>query len=301
MRGPFALVVALCLLAGPAAASDLYVLNSMGASPALYLVDQTDASTTLVANLSGSPQEYGDLSPRPGDATNVYAISGTGEFFPCDATARLERIDADTGTVQTFPDLDAATAGFPSGTFFFPTALAIDPNDGSSGFVAGFALTGPVCITGFVPYIVAIDVDTGAIDGPAVELDEQVDTLGFSPDGLVLYGAVNDSVNMMTKLVSVNPATGTLVDLSVPPVAGTSLEGLAFRPEDDEFFAVKGLNDDDLATMSPITGQFTGTIGSFPFAAPRGLAFLVPEPGLLAGFGAAVLLLAGLHRARRSR
>jgi hypothetical protein len=252
------LILSLCAL--PTFASDLYSLDSGGASDGkIFTLNQSTAAETPVGLVGAAFGFPGDLASD----TNP----GTFRIWAPDISSRnLIKINPVTG------------AGTPVGLFTQPTGAPVTmvslAFDSTTGRLFGNTAAG---YSGEADKLYSIDPNT-AISTPIGQGIGfgNVFALGFNNAGK-LYGVSNDSHQLI--LIDTALGTGGLI----APVAPTTIFDIATRPEDGATFAVNAFTN-ELFKLDLGTGATTlvGT-HTVPTHNMVGLAFgpAVPEPATL--------------------
>jgi len=251
--------------APPAVATPLYMLDANGAMPGNFrIVNQaTGLSTPINPDATIGPGSWNGLTDWPGNDEFVYAVNNPRPpSFENPQQSRLARIRIADGASTLFPIFEPAAIGVPE---IFSLGIAISPLNPTVAVATGFENRG-----GFKRLIWKVDLDTGAVLAPAVELEGGLvlHALTFGLDGQTLY-ATNDDEH----LVTVDPDTGAVTVIGDTGL-NSPLTGLAFRPEDGTLFALEAGFIDRLVTLDPATGAVKFIVGSLDSAGPEGLAFV---------------------------
>jgi hypothetical protein len=267
------IVLTLSLCANLSRASDLYSLDSGGASGTIYKLNQSTAAESLVGPVGAAFTFPGDLASD----TN----SGTFRIWAPDITSNtLLKIDPATG------------AGTPVGLFTLPTGAPVKITSLAFNSVAGTLYgTTSTFYSGEADRLYSVNPSTGSVApiGAAVGFTN-IFALGFDTGGK-LFGVSNDT----HQLLSISTVTG--VGGLVAPVAPLSIFDIATRPEDGVTFAVDAFPN-QLYKLDLVTGATT-LVGAH--TTPHnmvGLAFgPVPEPSSLTLLALGTALF-GLRRKR---
>ena len=136
----------------------------------------------------------------------------------------------------------------------------------ASSWVSGATLYG-VQSAGSSGQLITIDSATAA---PTVmgATSSQIDGIAFAPDG-TLYATDNTA----EQLVTLNPATGSVVSVIGPFGTADVVEGLAVRPSDSVLFGIDNAtgSQSNLCTLDTTTGAVT-IIGPFAAGVQFGMA-----------------------------
>ncbi len=265
-------VLTLSLCARPTFASDLYSLDSHGASDGtIYKLNQSTAAETLVGPVGAA---FG----FPGDLASDTHISTFRIWAPDITSNTLLKIDPTTGL------------GTPVGTFMTATGAPVKmvslAFDNVTSTLYGNTSNG---FDGSPDRLFRIDPNTAAstLIGGGIGFND-VFALGFNNAGK-LYGVSNATHQLL--LIDTTLGSGGVV----APVGPQSIFDIASRPEDDVTFAVNAFTN-ELYKLDLGTGATTlvGT-HTVPTHNMVGLAFgpAVPEPGTLTllALGAALTAL----------
>jgi List-Bact-rpt repeat protein len=225
--------------------STFYMTENQGT---LRKLNESTAASTVIGNIGGS--DIAGLTNRPGDMEYVYGVGYTG----------LVKIDTQTGIGTYLPSFDESVLGISQTTAF---GIAISPSSPDVAVISGFSVGDPHHY-----FLWTVDVETGAVLGPAIPTTEWIYELAYNLDGSILYGT-NDS----GQLVTVDASTG-VVSLVGDPGLSDFMEGLAFRPSDGTLFAIDAFDQDRLVKLDPSNGSLIEIVGNLGVAGPYGLAFI---------------------------
>ncbi len=212
-----------------------------GGTPGVRKVDQASGAVTDLFNLTVSVQDLAAWKGAPG---RFWAIG-----FPTAIRTSLTEFSAATGNPISAVSLNAQIHGLaidPTDGKFFATTTSglyqIDPVSGSLTLVGNTGLTGELAL---------------AFNGAGQ---------AYGVAGRTLY-SVDKSSGLATKIADIAGASTS------------SRFGFAFRPEDDQLFAIGDYANVTypLYTINPADGT-TAVIGA-SLVRPNGIAFVtIPEP-----------------------
>ena len=249
------------------------------APPELWTVDSlTGEATPWPQPENLGPGSWNGLAVRTTEPGVIYAVNNPRPpVFEDPQTSRLARVDAATGSVTFFPLYDEAELGFPEP---FTTSIAVKPGDTGTAYAAGFATR-----LADQRYLWQVDLATGAVLGPAVQIPDHtaIRAMTFDPTGETLWGA-DDAGRVFT----INADTGELAVVGDTGLAG-SIEGLEFDPFSGRLLAIEAGNGDRMVELDPQTGEVLESIGKLGIRGPEGLVFLT-TPGDATGEGEVDLL-----------
>jgi hypothetical protein len=251
--------LAAALLARGADASTLYALHNnvdLGgwAVSEMSLVSPTYpyyVGNRLISNLPYRPN-WADIAARPGDATELYALSRlVGPY-----SNAISAIDLATGVVTDLYTFKASDFGYAPPYLFEPAGLTISASQPSVATVLETLVDGSTGTFSFLLF--DIDLDTGArsnvqpLTTSALSGFIELIDLTYSNDGKLFTNAVDNGLAMIDR------SDGSVDPL---PSAGTGRFAIEF--------------DLDLGRL--LAEEFiTTTRGS---ERAEGFAFIVPEPG----------------------
>jgi hypothetical protein len=238
--------------------SSLYMADTEGN---LRKVNQSTGATTVIGNM-GTNYVHG-LSNRPGVTNYIFGVGPTG--YGGVGPSRLERIDLSTGQASHLPEFSDAVLGISNPTAY---GIAISPAAPGVAIVSGFCTN-----CSYHYYLWRVNVDTGAVQGPAIQTTAWLYEITYNPDGSILYGTDSSG-----RLVTVNSNSGVVTIVGDPGLSDF-IEGLAFRPEDGALFAINAFDQDKLVRLDPTDGSLVQTVGSLGVVGPQGLAFAYPTVG----------------------
>lgn len=258
----------------PAGPGDIFYYVS-DASDALYTIDRTTGSTSLIGSLGVTDVEAIANWPSSGNQV-LYAANG-GTFGTINTT---------TGAFSTISDVDvdgAANGSEGSISLSDIDGLAFDPRTGD--LWASHRRSGTYDIlfkinpsTGkFIEDVFGSGVDYITIAGTGVYQD--FDDMAVSPDDGTLYGVSNNGTS--DQILSINKTTGAITVVSTLSSV-SDIEGLGFS-NDNHMYGTSGTAN-DFVEIFWTTGNST-TINSNMGGSgdPESIAALVEDANLIEG------------------
>ncbi|MEM7310964.1 MAG: hypothetical protein AAF682_30115 [Planctomycetota bacterium] len=240
---------------------ELLAVNGSQSNPGrLVRVDQELFTGTLIGD-SGAPQLSGLAETLDG---RLWATTGTSG-----GNSELLELSPTTGQI-----LGQTPVQRPDGTLLRISDLAVQPG---TGVLYGCGGPSPL-VSG---QVYTIDVETGVATSIGDTGLSNDGGLAFHPDG-TLYLASAALSNRF--LVTLDPATGTVLSQITYGALGLALDGLAVRPSDGALIGTgNGSSVSELFQLDPISGELT-SLGSTGLGKASDLAYRVVESVVLEAF-----------------
>lgn len=230
-------------------------------------VTWTDALAVRIDEITGTGSTIGHVGF---DELNSLDVNSSGTFFSvCSSSKTLITINPITGDGTAVANLSCDIPPDVRGLAFDPTGVLFASIDG------------PGPDMGDLNYLYTIDVATGQctlIGGTGLT---SLQSITFSPSGILYGWEVSASWVGQGGLVTIDPLTGIATDVN-PSVGGanSSIQGIAFAPDGTLYGA-----RDSLYEIDPLTGEYS-SIGSGGYYDVRGIAYIpIPSTILLLGSG----------------